>query len=186
MRRLAVVMAVLALTGCGSDVEVAHKAVADKLENPKTAKFTNVRTTDQGNICGQVKSKNAAGMYGGYQSYAAIKTDGQFKIVFDPDGSNAEVRSLCGAGPAVAREHDPAAQANGSWDVQIVSGSNMGALTDMTARLVEHGFIPTVETRDGVQQVLIGPFASKAEAEEKKAQLMASQGIESVVVKHPQ
>ncbi|WP_166360223.1 SPOR domain-containing protein [Pseudomonas akapageensis] len=184
MRRLAVVMAVLALTGCGSDVEVAHKAVADKLQNPKSAKFTNVRTTDQGNICGQVKSKDASGVYGGYQSYAAIKNDGQFKVVFDPDGTNAEVRTLCGAGPISGEEHAAADQAAASWDVQIVSGSNMGALTDMTARLVEHGFVPVVVTRDGKPLVLIGPFTSKAEADDKKAQLMASQGIESVVVKH--
>lgn len=186
MRRLAVVMVVLALTGCGSDVEVAHKAVADKLENPKSAKFTNVRVTDQGNVCGQVKGKDAAGVYGGYQSYAAIKSDGQFKVVFDPDGTNAEVRSLCGGGPVGAEDHAVADQSAGSWDVQIVSGSNMGALTDMTARLVEHGFVPVVVTRDGKTLVLMGPFASKTEADDKKAQLMSSQGIESVVVKHQQ
>lgn len=184
MRRLAVVMAVLALTGCGSDVEVAHKAVADQLANPGSAKFTNVRVTDQGNVCGQVKGKDDAGVYGGYQSYAAIKSDGQFKVVFDPDGSNTEIRTLCGGVPVSEQAYADPGQAVGSWDVQIVSGSNMGALTDMTARLVERGFIPSVVARDGEQQVLIGPFADKAQADDKKAQLMSSMGIESVVVKH--
>jgi hypothetical protein len=183
VRRLTAVAAMVLMAGCGSDVSTSSKAVSQLLENPATARYTNVRVTPEGNVCGQVKSKDASGNFGGFQSYVALKTADGFKAILDKDGNNAEVQAACGPSlppaPAVA-----ASGATAGWEVQIVQGSNMGALSDMTSRLVEHGFMASIAQRDGVTQVYLGPFADKAEADAKRAELMASQGIESVVVAH--
>lgn len=184
MRRLTAVAAMMLMAGCGSDVSTSSKAVSQLLENPASAKYANVRVTPQGNVCGQVKSKDASGKFGGYQSYVALKTADGFSAILDKDGNNAQVRAACG--PSLPPPSEAVADAAASWEVQIVQGSNMGALSDMTSRLVEHGFMASIAKRDGVTQVYLGPFADKAEAEGKRAELMASQGIESVVVAHPQ
>jgi cell division protein FtsN len=170
------------MAGCGSDVSTSSKAVSQLLEHPESAKYTNVRVTPQGNVCGQVKSKDASGNFGGFQSYVALKTADGFKAILDKDGNNAEVQAACG--PSLPPAPAVAAGASAGWEVQIVQGSNMGALSDMTSRLVEHGFMASIAQRDGVTQVYLGPFADKAEADAKRAELMASQGIESVVVAH--
>jgi hypothetical protein len=184
VRRLMVVAAMMGIAGCGSDVSTSSKAVSQLLENPTSAKYANVRTTPAGNVCGQVKSKNANGQYGGYRSYVALKTADGFTAVLDKDGNDPQVRAACG--PSVAPQADAAASdAAAGWEVQIVQGSNMGALSDMTSRLVEHGFMPSIAQREGMTTVYLGPFADKAQAEEKRAALMASQGIESVVLVHP-
>ncbi len=183
VRRLTAVAAMVLMAGCGSDVSTSSKAVSQLLENPATARYTNVRVTPEGNVCGQVKSKDASGNFGGFQSYVALKTADGFKAILDKDGNNAEVQAACGPSlrpaPVVAGSGTAA-----GWEVQIVQGSNMGALSDMTSRLVEHGFMASIAQRDGVTQVYLGPFADKAEADAKRAELMASQGIESVVVAH--
>lgn len=187
MRKLMVVGAVLMLAGCGSAVEESAKAVLLHLDNPKTARFTNVRTTTRGDVCGQVRQKDASGKFEGYRNYAAIKTEDGFTAIIDEDGNNPKVREVCGEGQEVAADDAtpaPATAANG-WDVQVVEGANMGALSDMTSRLIENGFVASVAQRDGKQVVYLGPFHTQAEAEQKRAQLLASQGIKSVVVEHP-
>jgi SPOR domain len=185
VRKLLTVAGFLALAGCGSAVEEGHKAVAAQLENPASAKFTNVRTTPNGNVCGQVKGKDAAGNYGGYQSYVAIKTDNGYQAVIDRDGSNMVVRAACGA-PLAQTENPtgtPGEAAHG-WDV-VIDDSSRGAVTDMMSRLVEHGFVASVASQDGKPRIYLGPFASRAEAEATRDKLMASQGIESGVQPHP-
>ncbi|WP_455921393.1 SPOR domain-containing protein [Pseudomonas putida] len=186
MRKLMVVGAVLMLAGCGSAVEESAKAVLLHLDNPKTARFTNVRTTTRGDVCGQVRQKNAAGQFEGYRNYAAIKTEDGFTAIIDEDGNNPKVREVCGEGQEVAATQDkPAAVAGANgWEVQIVDGANMGALSDMTSRLIENGFVASVTQRDGKQLVYLGPFKTQEEAEQKRAQLLAAQGIKSVVVEH--
>ncbi|WP_263262061.1 SPOR domain-containing protein [Pseudomonas entomophila] len=183
MRKLIGVAVVLALAGCGSAVEEGHKAVAAQLENPGSAKFTNVRTTPQGNVCGQVKGKDASGNYGSFQSYAAIKTDSGYQAVLDRDGTNIVVRAACGAPVAETPEVAPGDAANG-WDVRIAD-NNRGALSDMTSRLVEHGFMASVVSQNGQPRIFLGPFTSRAEADSTRDRLMATQGIESVVEPHP-
>ena len=186
MRTLMVVGAVLMLAGCGSGVEESAKAVLLHLDNPKTARFTNVRTTSKGDVCGQVRQKNSAGQFEGYRNYAAIKTAEGFNAIIDEDGNNPKVREVCGEGQEVAHaDNDTGAVAAAhGWEVQIVDGANMGALSDMTARLIENGFVASVVQRDGEQMVYLGPFQSKEAAEQKRAQLLASQGIKSVVAEH--
>jgi len=182
VRKLTMVMAVMVLSGCGTAFEKAHEAVAQKLENPKTARFTNVRTTDQGNYCGQVKGKDASGAYGPYQSYAAIPQGSGFEVVIDTDGNNARVREVCGSAEELTPPAEVADVAGQQWEVRIVSGRNMGSVTDMAARLVENGFVASFVQRDGQTLVYLGPFDSKAQAEKERARLMGSRGIESVVM----
>ncbi|MFF7709426.1 SPOR domain-containing protein [Pseudomonas sp. NPDC007930] len=181
MRKLMVIAAAaLALAGCGSDVEEAHKAVAAQLQNPAAARFTTPRTLAHGNVCGQVREKGGNGQYGPYRSFAAIKAEDGYHAIIDTDGNNPAVRTICGAPEAQSVAVD---NGNG-WEVRIAPNA-MGALTDMTARLVEHGFMANVASRDGKTEVYLGPFPTQAEAEQKKAELMASQGIEADVVPHP-
>ncbi|PVZ13813.1 MULTISPECIES: SPOR domain-containing protein [unclassified Pseudomonas] len=180
MRKLMVAAALLALAGCDNDVTQAHKAVAAQLENPSTAKFANVRPLAQGNVCGQVRGKDAAGNYTPYVSYVAIKAEDGYHAILDPRGDNEAVRTICGSPAPEQAEAD----AGNGWEVRIADNA-MGALSDMTSRLIEKGFVANVATRNGKTEVYLGPFATQAEAQAKKAELMASQGIEAFVVPHP-
>lgn len=186
MRHLTMTALLLALAGCGSAVENAAKAVLAQVDNPKSARFNNVRSTPQGNICGQVKFKDVNGNYGGYLAYAAIRHGSDYEAVIDRDGNNAIVRSVCSSAQDLALAQDSSIgaiqAASGQWEVRIASGSNMGNITDMASRLVEGGFMANFVQREGATQVYLGPFASKAEAEQKRSELMASKGIESLVL----
>lgn len=185
MRKLAVVMAVLALAGCDNEVEGVHKRVAEHLQNPKTAKFGNVRIDTQGTICGQVRGKDDAGQYQAYRSYVAIKRDGQYEIIVDDNGNNLRIRELCGGAElqrrAQALEGEPAPE---GWDVEVIQGANMGALSDITARLIEKGIPSSVEYRDGKPVVLLGPFPTREQAQARRDEVMAKLGTDSVVIQH--
>lgn len=186
MRKLVVVLAVMALVGCENEVEGVHKQVAEHLPNPGTAKFGNVRIDTKGTICGQVRSKDDAGQYLAYRSYVAVKAgDGQYQIIV-ADGSNElRIREYCG-GAELQRRADALADqpAPEGWDVEVIQGANMGALSDMTARLIEKGIASSVEYREGKPVVLLGPFPSKAEAQARQAEVMAKLGTDSVVIQH--
>lgn len=58
------------------------------------------------------------------------------------------------------------------WDVWVGPPDHkLQAFSDLTAWLLEHGFSFYLVKEDGKDQVLMGPFSSKAEAEAKQAQL---------------
>lgn len=77
--------------------------------------------------------------------------------------------------PAVAAPQAP------QWDVLV---DDPKAVSDLTDRLIEHGFPSFVAVRDGKQRVLLGPFSSPAAAEEKRAQLALKMSYQSEVVDH--
>lgn len=77
--------------------------------------------------------------------------------------------------PAVAQVSTP------QWDVLV---DDPKAVSDLTDRLIEHGFPSFVAVRDGKERVLLGPFNTKAAAEEKKAQLALKMSYQSSVVDH--
>lgn len=185
MRKVAVVMAVLALAGCENEVEGVHKQVAEHLQNPKTAKFANVRFDQQGSICGQVRGKDDTGTFQPFRSYVAIKKADGFDIIIADQGSNLNIREICG-GADLQRSADAAADkpAPEGWDVEIVQGPNMGALSDMTARLIEKQIPSAVVYRNNKPVVLLGPFQTKPEAEAKRDDVMARLGTDSVVIQH--
>jgi len=66
------------------------------------------------------------------------------------------------------------------WDL-LIKDDKSKALTDWTAWLIEHGY-PFKILDNG--QVVAGPFATKAIAEEKKAKLADKQNMDSEVVEH--
>ncbi|MGY2684980.1 cell division septation protein DedD [Pseudomonas tolaasii] len=58
------------------------------------------------------------------------------------------------------------------WDVWVGPPDHkLQAITDLTAWLLEHGFNFYIARVDGKDEVFLGPFASKAEAEAKQALL---------------
>jgi len=93
----------------------------------------------------------------------------------------------CGAGdpdkPKPAKVQTPVVTqvAAPAWDVLIAEPK---AVSDLTDRLIEHGFPSFVAVRDGKERVLLGPFSSKAEAEEKRAQLALKMSYQASVVDH--
>ncbi|NER62748.1 SPOR domain-containing protein [Pseudomonas sp. MAFF212427] len=185
MRKVAVVMAVVALAGCDNDAERVHKQVAEHLDNPKTAKFANVRFNKQGDICGQFRGKDAAGVFQPYRSYVAIKQGTDYQIIIDQTAGDLRIREICGGAELQRRANALADQpAPEGWDVEIVQGPNMGALSDMTARLIEKQIPSSVVYRDGKPVVLLGPYPDKPTAEASKNDVMARLGTDSVVIQH--
>ncbi len=58
------------------------------------------------------------------------------------------------------------------WDVRVGPPDHkLQAITDLTAWLLEHGFNFYIVKVDGKDEVLLGPFATKEEAEAKQALL---------------
>ncbi|OTJ32196.1 penicillin-binding protein activator LpoB, partial [Pseudomonas aeruginosa] len=58
------------------------------------------------------------------------------------------------------------------WDIRVGPPDHkLQAITDLTAWLLEHGFNFYIVKVDGKDEVLLGPFATKAEAEAKQALL---------------
>ncbi|QJI20298.1 MULTISPECIES: SPOR domain-containing protein [unclassified Pseudomonas] len=86
----------------------------------------------------------------------------------------------CGEGPNLDTPRDKAEAAKAQapavaavqWDILVRSPDNkLQALTDLTAWLLENGFTFYLAKEDGKDLVLLGPFASKAEAEARQVQL---------------
>ena len=115
----------------------------------------------------------------------AIKRDGQYDIIVDDTGNNLRIREVCGGADLQRRADALAGQpAPEGWDVEVIQGANMGALSDMTARLIEKGIPSSVEYRNGKPVVLMGPFPSREEAQARKDEVMAKLGTDSVVIQH--
>ncbi len=57
------------------------------------------------------------------------------------------------------------------WDV-LVGSELPQAVSDLTGWLIEHGIISNVVTVEGKRLVVVGPFASQAEAEAKKNEVI--------------
>jgi len=81
-------------------------------------------------------------------------------------------RSEVSKNVAAAAQGPPAVAATSAqWDV-LVGSELPQAVSDLTGWLIEHGIISSVVTVDGKQRVLVGPFASQAEAEAKKTEVV--------------
>ena len=88
-------------------------------------------------------------------------------------GEGASVDTPKVAKPAVTEAQPQASTiAAQEWDVWVGPPDHkLQALTDLTAWLLEHGFSFYLTKEDGKDQVLLGPFSTRAEAEAKQAQL---------------
>jgi len=92
----------------------------------------------------------------------ALAGCGEGKSVDAPKAKPAVTESQPQTGAIAAQE----------WDVWVGPPDHkLQALTDLTAWLLEHGFNFYIVKEDGKDQVLLGPFASKSEAEAKQALL---------------
>ena len=111
----------------------------------------------------------------------ALAGCGEGKRVDAPQAKPAVTESQPQAGTIAAQE----------WDVRVGPPDHkLQAITDLTAWLLEHGFNFYIVKVDGKDEVFLGPFASKAEAEAKQALLNEKMArakktdTESQVVEH--
>ena len=98
-------------------------------------------------------------------------------------GESAKVEAPKAERSGLAVSSQAAEQASPRWNVRV--DGPVQAISDLTARLIEHGFSSHIAKIDGVDQVLIGPFATEAEAQEKKAVLSTKLDIDSQVIEYP-
>ncbi len=92
----------------------------------------------------------------------ALAGCGEGKRVDAPKAKPAVVESQPQAGAIAAQE----------WDVRVGPPDHkLQAITDLTAWLLEHGFNFYIVKVDGKDEVLLGPFATRAEAEAKQTLL---------------
>ncbi|NVZ21252.1 SPOR domain-containing protein [Pseudomonas costantinii] len=111
----------------------------------------------------------------------ALAGCGEGKSVDTPKAKPAVTESQPQTGTIAAQE----------WDVWVGPPDHkLQAITDLTAWLLEHGFNFYIAKVDGKDEVFLGPFASKAEAEAKQVQLNEKMArakkndTESQVVEH--
>ena len=92
----------------------------------------------------------------------ALAGCGEGKSVEAPKPKPAVTESQPQTGAIAAQE----------WDVWVGPPDHkLQAITDLTAWLLEHGFNFYIVKVDGKDEVLLGPFATKAEAEAKQTLL---------------
>ncbi|KRP60367.1 sporulation protein [Pseudomonas trivialis] len=92
----------------------------------------------------------------------ALAGCGEGKPVEAPKARAVASQSLPQSGAIAAQE----------WDLRVGPPDHkLQAITDLTAWLLEHGFNFYIVKVDGKDEVLLGPFSSKAEAEAKQALL---------------
>ncbi|MBA2926034.1 SPOR domain-containing protein [Pseudomonas sp. P7] len=92
----------------------------------------------------------------------ALAGCGEGKRVDAPQAKPAVTESQPQTGAIAAQE----------WDLRVGPPDHkLQAITDLTAWLLEHGFNFYIVKVDGKDEVLLGPFATKAEAEAKQTLL---------------
>ncbi|WP_095185573.1 penicillin-binding protein activator LpoB [Pseudomonas sp. Irchel 3H9] len=92
----------------------------------------------------------------------ALAGCGEGKRVDAPKAKPAVTESQPQTGAIAAQE----------WDLRVGPPDHkLQAITDLTAWLLEHGFNFYIVKVDGKDEVLLGPFATKVEAEAKQTLL---------------
>lgn len=92
----------------------------------------------------------------------ALAGCGEGKSVDAPQAKPAVTESQPQTGAIAAQE----------WDLRVGPPDHkLQAITDLTAWLLEHGFSFYIVKVDGKDEVLLGPFATRAEAEAKQTLL---------------
>nr|WP_178131215.1 SPOR domain-containing protein [Pseudomonas sp. C1C7] len=93
--------------------------------------------------------------------------------------------------PAPATQVAPAQASAPQWDLEV-RGATPQAVSDLSGWMIEHQFMANViREADGKTRILMGPYASKAEAEAKQAEVNAAivrakkQNIEVLVLERP-
>ncbi|AWY43877.1 SPOR domain-containing protein [Pseudomonas putida] len=93
--------------------------------------------------------------------------------------------------PAPATQVGPAQSSGPQWDLEV-RGETPQAVSDLSGWLIEHQFMSNViREANGNTRILMGPYASKAEADAKKDEVNAAlvrakkQNIEVLVLERP-
>lgn len=87
--------------GCGAcssqesrDIEKVKGFVREKLRDPASAEFSNVRVVSGGIVCGEVNSKNGYGGYAGKQRFFGTAS-GEVPVFIADDTTPADTRDIC-------------------------------------------------------------------------------------------
>ncbi|KAF0864730.1 SPOR domain-containing protein [Pseudomonas sp. LD120] len=102
------------------------------------------------------------------------------------EGKRAEANKSVSGAEQVQPVQTPTAP---QWDV-LVGSQLPQAVSDLTGWLIEHGVISNVVTVEGKPRVLVGPFATQAEAEAKQAEVIEKltkakkRNIDVTVIEH--
>lgn len=92
--------------------------------------------------------------------------------------------------PAPAAQVAPVQASGPQWDLEV-RGETPQAVSDLSGWLIEHSFMSSVVRENGKTRILMGPYASKAEADAKQAEVNAAlirakkQNIEVLVLERP-
>lgn len=77
-----------------SEIDTAKDAVAERLRDPSSAQFRNVKAGQANNglntVCGEVNAKNGYGGYAGYQRFIT-NSDGKFVYLESQGHSNFSI-----------------------------------------------------------------------------------------------
>lgn len=105
--------------------------------------------------------------------------------------------AACGEGRNVdAPRPQPATEATSApatapqWHLEV-RGEITQAVSDLSGWLIEHGYVSSVIRDEGKTRILMGPYATKPDAEAKQAEVVAAltrakkQNIEVLVIEHP-
>ncbi|KAB0489766.1 SPOR domain-containing protein [Pseudomonas vancouverensis] len=101
------------------------------------------------------------------------------------EGKNVDARK-----PQPAVVTSPAPVTGPQWELEV-RGETPQAVSDLSGWMIEHSFIPDVVKQNGQTRILMGPFASKAEADAKQDEVRAAltrakkQNIELLVLERP-
>ncbi len=80
---------------------VIKKAFADRLKDPYSTKFKDVRIASDGTMCGEVNAKNSYGAYIGYTTFNGLyfdkdKNGNPVSIIMEiDDGDSTIARTMC-------------------------------------------------------------------------------------------
>jgi hypothetical protein len=69
----------------GKPIADAKDTVKEKLVDPRSAEFKNVRATATGNVCGEVNSKNRMGGYVGFKHFWVFTSGAHRNVLLDSD-----------------------------------------------------------------------------------------------------
>ncbi|BFT62393.1 hypothetical protein PMm318_A31520 [Pseudomonas moorei] len=92
--------------------------------------------------------------------------------------------------PAPATVAAPAQASGPQWDLEV-RGETPQAVSDLSGWLIEHNFMSSVVKENGKVRILMGPYGSQAEAEAKRAEVVAAivrakqQNVDVLVIERP-
>ena len=98
MRRIFLVGAIIAVSGCNSAQKAAEHAVSQDLPDPRSARFRNFHINNEGVVCGEVNGKDRKGAYTGFRKFVYYSHTGNHHLEPEDIGAQFEnAMSLCRA-----------------------------------------------------------------------------------------